>query len=61
MIGSLEDASDDEEEEGDEDPWPFSDDNKANSFVVNVAVNYDAGGGYHTIWNRSLVYLIRNQ
>lgn len=68
MIGSLEDASDDEEEEEDEDPWPFSDDNKANSFVseFDVTVNYDASGGWVTIIilfgiEIGLVYLIRNQ
>ena len=68
MIGSLEDASDDEEEEEDEDPWPFNDDNNANSFVseFDVTVNYDASGGWVTIIvlfgiEIGLVYLIRNQ
>ena len=49
MIGSLEDAE--EEEEADDDPWPFSSQNEPQSFVdeFNVTVNYDVSGGWGVI------------
>ena len=49
MIGSLEDAE--EEEEADDDPWPFSSQTEPQSFVdeFNVTVNYDVSGGWGVI------------
>jgi len=49
MIGSLEEAEDEDEEE---DPWPFEDQISPNSFIdeFNVTVSYDVSGGWGTIF-----------
>ena len=50
MIGSLEDAEE-EDDEGDDDPWPFSSQKNSQSFIdeFNVTVNYDVSGGWGAI------------
>ena len=50
MIGSLEEA-DDDEDENDGDPWPFDKGVKSQSFVdeFNVDVEFDVSGGWGTI------------
>jgi len=49
MIGSLEEAEDEDEEE---DPWPFEDQISPNSFIdeFDVTVSYDVSGGWGTIF-----------
>ncbi len=49
MIGSLEEAEDEDEEE---DPWPFEGEISPNSFIdeFNVTVSYDVSGGWGTIF-----------
>ena len=50
MIGSLEDAEE-EGDEDDDDPWPFSSQKNSQSFIdeFNVTVNYDVSGGWGAI------------
>ena len=50
MIGSLEEA-DDDEDENDGDPWPFDKGVKSQSFVdeFNVDVEFDVSGGWGTL------------
>ena len=49
MIGSLEDAE--EEDDEDDEPWPFSSQINPKSFIdeFNVTVNYDVSGGWGVI------------
>ena len=50
MIGSLEDAEEQDDEE-DDDPWPFSSQITPKSFIdeFNVTVDYDVSGGWGVI------------
>ena len=50
MIGSLEDANDDDDNGGD-DPWPFEEGVSSHSFVdeFNVDVDFDISGGWGTL------------
>jgi len=49
MVGSLEEADEEDEED---DPWPFEDQISPNSFIdeFNVTVSYDVSGGWGTIF-----------
>ena len=50
MIGSLEEANDDDNDDGG-DPWPFESEFKSHTFVdeFNVDVDFDVSGGWGTI------------
>ena len=50
MVGSLEEAEDDSDDD-EEDPWPFDEVTKSQSFVdeFNVNVDFDVSGGWGTI------------
>ncbi|RJV01652.1 MAG: hypothetical protein DWC06_01765 [Candidatus Poseidoniales archaeon] len=50
MIGSMEEAGD-EEEDDDDDPWPFDGESESYSFIdeFTVKVDYDASGGWGVI------------
>lgn len=50
MIGSLEEADDDDDDDS-EDPWPFENEFKSQTFVdeFNVKVDFDVSGGWGTL------------
>lgn len=59
MIGSLEEANDDDNDDGG-DPWPFESEFKSQSFVdeFNVNVDFDVSGGWGTLLILFMIELI---